>query len=60
MQSKTKYFPLSSIPNIDGFKFIGLTYENIEIECTVIKDNETGVHTISNGQFHSLKSWRIK
>jgi hypothetical protein len=60
MQTKTRFLPLSYIPNEDGFKFIGLTYEGQEIECKVVKDPETGLHSIENNLFQSLQSWRRK
>jgi len=58
-----KRFPLSSIPNVAGFRFIGITKADIRINCYVMQ-NEQGAHEArdeSDGSncFHRLAYWEI-
>lgn len=55
-------FALSSIPNVEGFRFIGITKDDKEIVCYVMC-NEIGLHEARDEQtglpcFHRLAYWR--
>lgn len=43
-----KIKPKSYIPNIEGFKFIGIDNCYRQHECTVVKDSNTGIHSIKS------------
>jgi hypothetical protein len=48
--------PLAWIPNVEGFRFIGVRRDMTRIECHVVKD-EQGLHRVNNGQFKELIGW---
>lgn len=51
------------LPNTEGFKFVGITHEGEEIDCTV-KRISCGTHQVVDCEgklvFHKLKGWRSK
>jgi hypothetical protein len=58
-----KHFALSSIPNVAGFRFIGITKDDKRIVCYVMT-TEDGLHEArdeSDGSncFHRLAYWEI-
>lgn len=58
-----KRLPLSDIPNVEGFRFIGIAKDDKRIVCYV-KQNEAGQHEArdeSDGSncFHRLAYWEI-
>lgn len=55
--------PLSSIPNQDGLKIVGIRKDGTEFDCTVVK-NEIGLHVLRDEYgtpcFSQLATWRYK
>jgi len=45
-----------SLPNVDGFEFIGLTYGDKEVRCRVVR-GEDGLHKIEGAPHSELRGW---
>ena len=54
--------PLKDIPNQKGFALTGITKDNQQLECSVERDEKTGLHYIVEKQtgvrcFDNLAGW---
>ena len=58
-----KRLPLSSIPNVAGFRFIGITKDDTRINCYVMQSEQSAheARDESDGSncFHRLAYWEI-
>lgn len=50
-----KFYPISYLPNNEGFEFIAI-YENGNEKKQVVKKRDNGIHYIDN--FKQIKGWR--
>jgi len=49
---------LATLPNVDGFAFIGIRHDNSRADCVVIKNPMSGMHYIGgDAQYNDLKGW---
>ncbi len=49
--------PLRDLPNIHGYRFVGVRLDGSSEPCRVVKC-EDGLHRIEGGKWHELRAWR--
>lgn len=53
--------PLAFLPNQHGYTFTGITKDNEQIRCKIVKDEKTGLHYIYTlddvPAYAMLKAW---
>lgn len=52
----TRGMPLAFIPNQDGFRFIGWTYDRRAVPCRVVRGAD-GLHRVDGCAFEELMGW---
>lgn len=51
--------PLFSLPNQDGFQFIGILYSGMQALCVIRRNPTTGRHQIAGGAtYGQLRGWK--
>lgn len=50
--------PLATLPNQDGFTFIGVLRDGRMVQCHIVKDVTTGLHCIAGARYSDLKGWQ--
>lgn len=51
---------VDSIPNKEGFEFIGVDKDYVRFECVVAKDEMTGLHRVEGMPFNKMEYWLPK
>jgi hypothetical protein len=49
---------LATLPNSEGFRFIGVTWQGDHVRCTVVRDPVTGLHGVDANRWPQLAYWR--
>lgn len=49
-------FPRSSLPNSDGFRFLGYNTDGQKFRCEVVKD-ANGLHRVEGMKFSEMIGW---
>lgn len=48
---------LRDLPNVHGYKFVGITRDGRRVPCAVEQDPVTRMHRITGANFRDLTGW---
>lgn len=58
IQIGTYVYSLATLPNRDGFKFVGILKDYTRVDCHVTKDPATGLHSVAgDATYGDLIGW---